>query len=47
MHRVTRVYDTYNERSRSVIRAASLRLLPEVRARSIYQMFSLGPCSHV
>ena len=29
--------------SRTVIRAASLRLLPDVHARSIYQLFSLGP----
>ncbi len=33
------------ERSRSVISAASLRLLPEVRVRSSYQMVYLGPCS--
>ncbi len=31
------------ERSRWVIRAASLRLLPEVRVRSIYQVVYLGP----
>ena len=31
------------ETSRTVIRAASLRLLPDVHARSIYQLFSLEP----
>src|SRR6266700_6011923 len=31
------------ETSRTVIRAASLRLLPDVHARSIYQLVWLGP----
>ena len=33
---------THGETSRTIIRAASLLLLPGVHARSIYQLFSLG-----
>src|SRR5712692_7009188 len=33
---------TCGETSRTIIRAASLLLLPGVHARSIYQLFSLG-----
>ena len=33
---------TLGETSRTIIRAASLLLLPGVHARSIYQLFSLG-----
>jgi hypothetical protein len=36
--RIAKIMDTS-----LVIRAASLRLLPDVHARSIYQLFLLGP----